>query len=339
MQLAPPRGLRRALRRNAAVGPGRGQVAHEPRAAVDAVFLTWNSREQALECVRHTLATELVASLVVVDNASSDGTADAVRAAHPDITVIALEQGVGLAEALNMGAKLGDAPFVLYLNDDVFAEPGAIATLLEALEARADAVAAGGRLVEADLSTQDQYRPRPFPSPATVVARLFGFERLWPRNPWTGTHLRDKLDDHTTVEVDQPAGACLLVRRPVVEAHRRLGRALLVLVRGRRLLAAPRRARRLAVRAQRAVSPRRRRDRPPAEGPGRPRALLLRRPAVRPHALLARRPRVRRAGDARDRARPRRDHRAARPRKARGSTSAPRAARCGSRPGAAIKRF
>ena len=184
---------------------------------IDAVFLTWNSREQALACVAHTRDAEIVASIVVVDNASSDGTAAAVRAAHPDVTVLELEQGVGLATALNMGARLGSAPYVLYLNDDVFAEPGAIRTLLETLERRPDAVAAGGRLVEPDLATQDQYRPRPFPTPATVVARLFGLERLWPRNPWTGTHLRRPLDDHTTVEVDQPAGACLLVHRSIVE--------------------------------------------------------------------------------------------------------------------------
>ncbi len=63
---------------------------------VDAVFLTWNSREQALECVRHTRDPDLVESIVVVDNASTDGTADAVRAENPDVTVIALEQGVGL---------------------------------------------------------------------------------------------------------------------------------------------------------------------------------------------------------------------------------------------------
>ena len=184
---------------------------------IDVVFLTWNSREQALTCVEHARDPELVERIVVVDNASTDGTADAVRAAHPDVTVIALEQGVGLAEALNMGAAQGSAPYVLYLNDDVFAEPGAIRTLLETLQSRPDAPAAGGRLVDPDLATQDQYRPRPFPTPATIVARLFGFERLWPRNPWTGTHLRRPLDDHTTVEVDQPAGACLLVRRPVVE--------------------------------------------------------------------------------------------------------------------------
>ncbi|MEY2516057.1 MAG: N-acetylglucosaminyl-diphospho-decaprenol L-rhamnosyltransferase [bacterium] len=184
---------------------------------IDAVFLTYNARDTALECVAHLQEPE-IASVVVVDNASSDGTADAIRAAHPGVTVIALTEPTGLAAALNRGAELGSAPFVLYLNDDAFATPGAIRLLLDTLQARDDAVAAGGRLVDpGDLRTQDRYRPQPFPNPATVVARLFGLERLWPHNPWTGKHLRRMLDDETTVEVDQPAGACMLVRRPVTE--------------------------------------------------------------------------------------------------------------------------
>ena len=182
---------------------------------IDAVFLTSNSCAQALECIDHLREPE-IASIVMVDNASTDGTADAVRAAHPDVTVLGLDEPAGLATALNRGAELGHAPFILYLNDDVFAEGGAIGLLLQTLCGHDDAVAAGGRLVERDLTTQDRYRPRAFPSPATVAARLIGLERLWPRNPWTGRHLRRRLDDHTTVAVDQPAGACMLVRRSAV---------------------------------------------------------------------------------------------------------------------------
>jgi GT2 family glycosyltransferase len=183
---------------------------------IDAVFVTSDSREQALECIAHLREPE-VAGVVLVDNASADGTAAAVRSAHPDVKVVELTEPSGLAAALNRGAVEGEAPFVLFLNDDVFAVPGSIRTLLGALEGRADAVAAAGRLVDGDLTTQDGYRPRAFPSAATIVARLIGLERLWPRNPWTGGHLRHPLGIDATVEVDQPAGACLLVRRSAIE--------------------------------------------------------------------------------------------------------------------------
>lgn len=181
--------------------------------SIDAVFMTSDSRTQAQQCVAHLQGSE-IASIVVVANASSDGTAETIRQAHPEVTVLALEAPMGLAAALNCGAALGSAPFVLYLNDDVFATPGSVRLLLDVLQSRHDAVAAAGRLVGPDLRTQDRYRPRPFPSPASIVARLFGLERIWQHNPWNGGR---RHDDHTTVAVDQPAGACLLVRRSVVE--------------------------------------------------------------------------------------------------------------------------
>lgn len=188
-------------------------------ALIDAVFLTNTSRDQALQCIAHLREPE-IACIVVVDNASTDDTVEAVRAAHPDVIVVALDRPSGISAALNRGAELGKAPYVLYLNDDVFAAPGSIRRLLDTLRERKDAVAAGGRLCDSDLTTQDRYRPRPFPTPAVVVARLLGLDRIWPRNPLTGGHLRHLLDDETTVAVDQPAGACMLVRRPMVERIR-----------------------------------------------------------------------------------------------------------------------
>jgi GT2 family glycosyltransferase len=187
------------------------------RGVIDAVILTSSSREQVLTCLLHLDASPAIGSVVVVDNASTDGTASAIRAAWPQVVVVRLETHTGLAAALNRGAETGDSAFVLYLNDDIFAVPGAIERLLSELERHPDAVSAAGRLVNDDLTTQDRYRPRAFPSPAAMVARLFGLDRLWPRNPWTGNHLRHPLDDGGTVEVEQPAGACLLVRRRIVE--------------------------------------------------------------------------------------------------------------------------
>ena len=184
---------------------------------IDAVLVTSSSLELAHECIAHLREPE-IEKIVLVDNASTDNTVAAVRSAHPEVTVVALEKPTGLAAALNRGAAEGGAPFVLYLNDDVFAVPGSISTLLTALEERPDAVAAGGRLVDENLATQAQYRPHAFPSAAALLARTLGVARLWPHNPLTGGHLRKPLDDHATVEVDQLAGACLLVRRSAVRA-------------------------------------------------------------------------------------------------------------------------
>ncbi|MDX6691913.1 MAG: hypothetical protein QOG15_3370 [Solirubrobacteraceae bacterium] len=183
---------------------------------IDVVFVAWNARDQVLDCIGHLREPDIVASITVVDNASSDGTAAAVRSAHPDVNVIPLPEPLGLAAALNRGARAGTAPFVLYLNDDVLAFPGSVAALLAALRENAGAVAAGGRLVDENLVTQAAYEPQPFPSAATLLGRLLGIARLVAVVP-RADRGRASRSSEDVVVVEQLAGACLLVRRSVVE--------------------------------------------------------------------------------------------------------------------------
>jgi GT2 family glycosyltransferase len=173
---------------------------------IDVVTVTWNSRDMVLRCLDR-LKPSLVEKVVVVDNGSSDGTAEAVRD-RPGVEVVRLEQGRSLAAAYNRGAERGAADLVLFLNDDVLATDNSIATLADTLRARPGAVAAAGRLVDPETGkTQPEYLPRPFPTPATFAAGFLG------RDPRQAV-----FDDERTVAVDQPPGACLLVRRGALEA-------------------------------------------------------------------------------------------------------------------------
>jgi N-acetylglucosaminyl-diphospho-decaprenol L-rhamnosyltransferase len=177
------------------------------RLPVDAVVVTWNSRETALRCLEH-LAAVPVERVVVVDNASADGTAQAVESGHPEVEVLALERENGLAAAYNRGAARGSAPLVLFLNDDVFVDEEAVRTLVSTLDDRPSAVAAAARLVDPDDGkTQTEYLPQPFPTLASLVAMLAG-----------RGHSSAELSDVETVVVDQPPGACLLIRRTAFDA-------------------------------------------------------------------------------------------------------------------------
>jgi GT2 family glycosyltransferase len=172
---------------------------------IDAVVATRDSRELVLECVEH-LRSPLLERVIVVDNGSVDGTSEALRARG--VEVVRLDEPESLSFAYNRGAEAGTSKLVLFLNDDVFATDGSIAQLMEALDGRTGAVAASGRLVDPrDGRTQEQYLPRAFPSSFALAASLFGR----PRPPL-------KLDETTVVPVDQPPGACLLVRRDAFEA-------------------------------------------------------------------------------------------------------------------------
>lgn len=171
---------------------------------IDAVVATRDSRELVLECVEH-LRSPLLEQVIVVDNGSVDGTAEALRGR---VVVVRLEQPEGLSFAYNRGAEVGSGELVLFLNDDVFPTDEAIALLAQALGERPHAVAAAGRLVDPnDGRTQEEYLPRSFPGPLALAASLVGR----PRPPL-------ELDESTVVPVDQPPGACLLVRREAFEA-------------------------------------------------------------------------------------------------------------------------
>jgi N-acetylglucosaminyl-diphospho-decaprenol L-rhamnosyltransferase len=130
-----------------------------------------------------------------------------------------LDRHRGLAYALNRGAEIGTAEFVLFLNNDVFPLDDAISRLGAALRDDPLAASAGGRLVDpGTVRTQDAYQPRALPGLIGLAARITGIERGWPRNPWTGQHLRSPLAASTCTPTDrQPAGSCLLVRRNALE--------------------------------------------------------------------------------------------------------------------------
>jgi len=185
---------------------------------VDVVIVTNNARAMVLECLDH-IRDRSIASIVVIDNASEDGTAEAVREHAPHVRLVHLDSHRGLSFAFNRGGECGSAPYVLFLNDDMFSEPGAIDRLVAVLDAHPHAVSAGGRLVDpTTLVTQDAYRPRAFPTLAGYAMSLTGLDRLWPRNPWTAPSSHRDLDDHgDPIEVDQPAGGGLLVRRSALE--------------------------------------------------------------------------------------------------------------------------
>ncbi|MGH9662983.1 MAG: glycosyltransferase family 2 protein, partial [Bryobacteraceae bacterium] len=173
-----------------------------------AVIVTHNSADVIGECLDalHGLRA------VVVDNASSDGSA-AQAGGRPGVTVVPIAENLGFAAAVNQGIALLDCELVLILNPD--------AVVLTGLERLAEACRqsglAAGRLVDADGRTQRGFTIRRFPTPWTLAFETLGINRLWPGNP---VNRRYRYLDRDLMEpgpVEQPAGAFLMVRRDVWE--------------------------------------------------------------------------------------------------------------------------
>lgn len=114
------------------------------------VIVSYNVRGDLEACLRSVAGrtAPYPTEIVVVDNASTDGTAAAVRAAWPNVRVIEAGQNLGFARANNVGIRATDSDYVLLLNPDTLVSEGAIAALVRALSERPEAAAAGPRLVD-----------------------------------------------------------------------------------------------------------------------------------------------------------------------------------------------
>jgi N-acetylglucosaminyl-diphospho-decaprenol L-rhamnosyltransferase len=179
----------------------------QPRIGI--VMVTYNSEAEIGASLDAALATG--AEVVVVDNASSDGTIAEI--ARRGVLLIANPANLGFAAAVNQGFAVLNSPYVLLLNPDAEIRSG-----LEDLRDACDLPgvgAAGGRLVGVDGKPQTGFMVRQFPTPLALILEALLFNRIWPNNPWNRRYRGLELDYSQRLPVEQPAGAFLMVRRAV----------------------------------------------------------------------------------------------------------------------------
>jgi GT2 family glycosyltransferase len=172
---------------------------------VSVVIVTHNSREEIEECLS-SLPPDV--ETIIVDNASQDGTIEVATRLRPDARVIRNRTNRGFGAANNQGLAIADGQYALLLNPDASAGPGSVERLAAVLDARPEAVAAGGLLRFPDGRLQDSVA-----GPLTLWALLCeqtGLERLLHAYWRTNDLLRRGRGPH---EVEQVMGACLMLRR------------------------------------------------------------------------------------------------------------------------------
>jgi hypothetical protein len=182
---------------------------------VAVVVVSYEAREPLLACLASVRAhAGLPHEIVVVDNASTDGSADAVRSGHPEARLLANARNVGFARACNQGWRATRAPLVLFLNPDAEIGPGAVAALAGVVERRPDVGAAGPRTRSGDDAIQVSTGPDLSLLSEAVQHRLVrGVAR---RDP--GALAAAEARHAAEREVDWVSGACLLARRTALEA-------------------------------------------------------------------------------------------------------------------------
>jgi GT2 family glycosyltransferase len=129
-----------------------GKIPAVPPVDVSILIVTYQCREPARECLASVVATThgVDYELVVVDNASADGTVEMIRAEFPQVRLLALEENVGFAAGVNLAVDAAEGEFVLLLNPDVVVHEGAVASIVEFARRHPEHGLYGGRTLKPD---------------------------------------------------------------------------------------------------------------------------------------------------------------------------------------------
>ncbi|HEY7289805.1 MAG TPA: glycosyltransferase family 2 protein [Vicinamibacterales bacterium] len=178
------------------------------------IIVSYNARADLVRCLQSLAAAPSLATheIIVVDNASTDGSADAARTEHAK--VIDAGTNLGFARANNVGIRSSTGRHLLILNSDTIVPPGAIDTLLRCLAQRDDVAALGPRLIDANGRAELSFGHMIHP---LVEWRQ---KRLVTGNARGDRRIAARVDALTRQEreVDWVSGACLLVRRADADA-------------------------------------------------------------------------------------------------------------------------
>jgi GT2 family glycosyltransferase len=177
------------------------------------VIVTYNSREYIGACLDAAVRTG--AEVVVVDNASTDGTVEEVHRYQErrGVRLVANATNRGFAAAVNQGFSVLETTYVLLLNPDAEVV-GGLGALCAACRLPG-AAGAGGKLVDAQGHPQIGFMARQLPTPLVLVLEVLLLNRIWPNNPANRRYRGLQLNYNVRVPVEQPAGAFLMVRKEV----------------------------------------------------------------------------------------------------------------------------
>lgn len=175
------------------------------------VIVSWNTADILRQCLESVFAHPPAAPFDVwlVDNASTDGTIAMVQELFPQVKLLTNAQNVGFATANNQAIRQASGDYILLLNPDTLVYAGALQTLVHFLDTHPQTGACGARLLNADGSLQHSCYPTP--TLGRELLRMFHLDGRvrYHMNQWPTDQPR---------QVEALLGACILVRRPLIEA-------------------------------------------------------------------------------------------------------------------------
>ncbi len=182
------------------------------------IIVNYNVRaflENALAAVLKAMSG-ITGEVIVVDNASGDGSAEMVRQKFPDVRLISNSENRGFAAANNQALRECRGSYVLLLNPDTIVQESTFRTMITFFERHPDAGLAGCKILNPDGTLQLACR-RSFPSPWVAFTKISGLSALFPSSSLFGRYNLTYRNPDETYEVDAISGSFMFLRREVLD--------------------------------------------------------------------------------------------------------------------------
>jgi len=182
------------------------------------IIVSYNVREfleQALLSLQKA-AKHISHEIIVVDNASSDGTVQYIKNRFPSVKIIANDNNVGFARANNQAIQQSHGDFACLINPDTIVQEDTFSVLLAFFENHPRAGCVGCKILNPDGSLQLACR-RSYPTPWVAFTKIIGLAKLFPKSRLFGRYNLTFLDEDKVAKVEAISGSFMMVRRDVLQ--------------------------------------------------------------------------------------------------------------------------
>ena len=184
---------------------------------ISVLIVNWNTRDLLRACLQSLAPIAVEHEIIVVDNASSDGSAAMVAREFPDAALIESAENLGFAGGNNLAYQSARGQWIWLLNPDTEVHPNAAQTLVEFLQMHPRAGAVASALIDARAG-RVQRSCRTFPTPAALWAQASGLASLFPRSKRFGFYKMGWWNYRDARPVEQPMASSLLLCRKAIES-------------------------------------------------------------------------------------------------------------------------
>ncbi|MGF9699865.1 glycosyltransferase family 2 protein [Paenibacillus sp. MABNR03] len=185
---------------------------------VSIIIVNYNTRQLTLDCLAsvYKSITSFQYELIVVDNASHDGSVEAIRDAFPEVRIIANRDNTGFAVANNQAMEIAKGRYILLLNSDTVVQKDTLEIMIGFMDRHPEMGASGCKVILPDGSL-DKACKRGFPTPSASFYYAFGISHMFPDRPKFNQYQLGHLSPDNEYPVDCLVGAFMLVRRETID--------------------------------------------------------------------------------------------------------------------------